>query len=71
MNTVLEMAGRDIAGIKAKAAVTELDFRGLRKLKDASGARFAAGVILYDGESAVRFANDLFAAPIKALWSEL
>lgn len=71
VDIVLEREGRDIAGIEVKAAatVTESDFRGLRKLKDASGARFAAGVVLYDGESAVRFADDLFAVPIKALWS--
>lgn len=71
VDIVLEMAGRDIAGVEVKAAatVTDADFRGLRKLKDVGGARFAAGVVLYDGESAVRFAEDLFAVPIKALWS--
>lgn len=71
VDVVLEREGRDIAGVEIKAAatVTESDFRGLRKLRDASGPRFAAGVVLYDGESAVRFADDLFAVPIKALWS--
>lgn len=71
VDIVLEREGRDVAGVEVKAAatVTESDFRGLRKLKGASGARFAAGVVLYDGESAVRFADDLFAVPIKAIWS--
>jgi uncharacterized protein len=71
VDIVLEREGRDIAGVEVKAAATvsESDFRGLRKLKDACGARFAAGVVLYDGESAVRFADDLFAVPIQALWS--
>lgn len=71
VDIVLEREGRDIAGVEVKAAATvgESDFRGLRKLKGACGARFAAGVVLYDGESAVRFADDLFAVPIKALWS--
>ncbi len=71
VDIVLEREGRDIAGVEVKAAATvvESDFRGLRKLKDASGTRFTAGVVLYDGESAVRFADDLFAVPIKALWS--
>lgn len=71
VDIVLEREGREIAGVEIKAAatVTASDFRGLRKLRDASGARFAAGVVLYDGESAVRFADDLFAVPIKALWS--
>lgn len=71
VDIVLEREGRDIAGVEVKAAatVTESDFRGLRRLKDVSGARFAAGVVLYDGESAVRFADDLFAIPMAALWS--
>lgn len=72
VDIVLEREGRDVAGIEVKAAatVTESDFKGLRKLKDASGGRFAAGVVLYDGESTVRFADDLFAVPVKALWSK-
>lgn len=71
VDIVLEREGRELAGVEVKAAatVTESDFRGLRKLKDASGVRFAGGVVLYDGESTVRFAEDLFAVPIKALWS--
>lgn len=71
VDIVLEREGRDIAGVEIKAAatVTEADFRGLRKLKDAGGVRFAAGVVLYDGESAVRFGDDLFAVPIRALWN--
>lgn len=71
VDIVLEIAGRDIAGVEVKAAatVTDSDFRGLRKLKDASGSRFTAGVVLYDGENSVRFGENLFAVPIKALWS--
>jgi predicted AAA+ superfamily ATPase len=70
VDIVLEFSGRKIAGVevKASATVVDSDFRGLRKLKDASGKQFAAGVVLYDGESSVRFAEDLFAVPIKALW---
>ena len=71
VDIVLEIAGRDISGVevKASATVTDSDFRGLRKLKDASGARFTAGVVLYDGENLVCFGENLFAVPIKALWS--
>jgi hypothetical protein len=36
--------------------------------RTAAGARFAAGVVLYDGETVVAFADDLFAVPIYALW---
>ena len=38
------------------------------KLKTAAGAHFATGVVLYDGETVVAFADDLFAVPICALW---
>ena len=71
VDIVLEREGGDIAGVEVKAAATvsESDFRGLRKLKAVSGEEFTAGVVLYDGERAVRFADDLFAVPIKALWS--
>jgi len=70
VDIVLEFSGRKIAGVEVKAfaTVVDSDFRGLRKLKDASGKRFASGVVLYDGESSVRFAEDLFAVPIKAMW---
>jgi len=32
-----------------------------------SGARFAAGVVLYDGEGVASFGDGLFAVPIRAL----
>lgn len=71
VDIVLEREGQAVAGVEVKAAATisESDFRGLRKFREASGARFACGVVLYDGESTVRFAEDLFAVPIRALWS--
>lgn len=45
-----------------------IPFRGLRKLKDAAGTNFSAGVVLYDGEASVPFGDRLFAVPIRALW---
>jgi uncharacterized protein len=70
VDLVLELSGRKIAAveIKATATVSEADFRGLRKLKDAMGSQFASGALMYDGESTVRFADNLFAVPIRALW---
>lgn len=50
------------------ATVTSADFRGLRKLKAAAGKRFAAGVVLYDGESSASFGEGLHAVPIRTLW---
>jgi uncharacterized protein len=57
VDLVLERGGRELAGVEVKAAatVTASDFRGLRKLRDAAGKRFTAGVVLYDGEASVGF----------------
>ena len=70
VDVVLERGPGRIAGVevKAGATVTASDFRGLRKLKDAAGRRFAAGVVLYDGETSAPFGDGLFAAPIRSLW---
>jgi uncharacterized protein len=59
-----------VAGVevKASATVTAADFKGLRKLQDAAAGRFAAGVVLYDGEIAAGFGERLYAVPIRALW---
>jgi predicted AAA+ superfamily ATPase len=70
VDIVLEMSGQRVAGIEVKAAATvkASDFRGLRKLKQAAGKRFAGGVVLYDGETTVPFGDDLYAVPIRCLW---
>ena len=70
VDLVLERGAGQVAGleVKASATVTAADFRGLRKLKDAAGKRFAAGVVLYDGETSVGFGGGLYAVPIRALW---
>lgn len=61
---------RQLAGVEIKAAatVTPSDFRGLRKLAETAGKRFAAGVVLYDGEMCARFGDNLFAVPLRMLW---
>ena len=70
VDVVLERDGRHVAGVEVKAAstVTAADFRGLRKLAAASGRRFVAGVVLYDGETSASFGDGLYAVPIRALW---
>jgi uncharacterized protein len=72
VDLVLEHSGRRLAGIEVKAAasVANRDFRGLRKLAAATGERFAAGVVLYDGETSIRFDDRMFAIPIRALWED-
>jgi len=70
VDIVLERGGRQVAGVEVKAAatVTAADFAGLRKLAAAAAGRFAWGVVLYDGETAVSFGDRLHAVPIGALW---
>ena len=59
-----------VAGVevKAGATVTQSDFRGLHRLRDACAGAFAAGVVLYDGETSVSFGDNLHAVPIRLLW---
>jgi predicted AAA+ superfamily ATPase len=70
VDLVLEKGSRQVAGVEVKAAasVSSSDFRGLRKLASAAGNRFAAGVVLYDGEISVSFGDSLYAVPIRRLW---
>ncbi|HEY6642181.1 MAG TPA: ATP-binding protein [Povalibacter sp.] len=69
VDVVLEYTGR-IAGIEIKAAatVTAADFKGLQKLKAATGKRFVRGVVLYDGDAVASFGDGLQAVPISMLW---
>lgn len=62
--------GPQVAGVEVKAAATvkASDFRGLRKLQSAAGKRFAAGIVLYDGEDCAPFGEGLWAVPIRLLW---
>ena len=73
VDIVLEHGAGRIAGVEvtAGATVTAADFRGLRRLQQAAGERFVAGVVLYDGEASARFGERLQAVPIGALWSEV
>ena len=72
VDAVIERGARGVAGVEVKASSTVVaaDFRGLRKLHEAAGDRFLAGVVLYDGEKTVRFEESLYAVPIAALWEE-
>ena len=69
VDIVIERGAREVAGVEVKAAatVTPSDFRGLRKLKRAAGDRFAAGVVVYDGEISAGFGDGMFAVPIRCL----
>jgi predicted AAA+ superfamily ATPase len=70
VDIVIEQGATAVAGVEVKSAasVTDGDFRGLRKLREAAGRDFVAGVVLYDGTTTVKFAADMFAVPVAALW---
>ena len=72
VDAVLERTGRRIAGVEVKLSGTVVakDFRGLKKLREAVGSRFTAGVVLYDGEATIPFGEGLFAVPLSRLWTE-
>ena len=71
VGVVIERGVRALAAVEVKAAATvrPAAFRGLRKLANAVGERFAGGVVLYDGEVGVRFGERSYAAPIRQLWA--
>ena len=73
VDIVLERGVQAVAGVevKAGATVTAADFRGLRRLKDACGTRFAGGIVLYDGEISAGFGDGLYAVPLRALWEDV
>ena len=53
---------------EAEPFIWPIRFSARRRHGWQSFLRFAAGVVLYDGESAVGFGDSLFAVPIRALW---
>jgi uncharacterized protein len=68
---VLEDRHGHVIGIevKASATVTEGDFKGIRKLSEATGERFLIGMVVYDGDKVVPFGRNLYAVPITNLWT--
>ena len=70
VDLVLERSPGAIVGIEVKAGATvrPRDFRGLARLKETVGERFACGIVLHDGERIQRTAPGLFAMPVKTLW---
>jgi predicted AAA+ superfamily ATPase len=70
VDIVVESENGAIVGleIKAGATVNAGDFRGLRKLSEASRRNFKLGLVLYDSENTVPFGERMFAAPISCIW---
>jgi uncharacterized protein len=72
VDIVLDQSGK-ITGmeIKAPATVREKDFRELKKLRETTGERFGSGVVMYDGENAAGFGENLYAIAIRDLWETI
>jgi uncharacterized protein len=73
VDIVVERGAGMLAGIEVKAAatVTDADFRGLHKLKQAAGKRFTKCIGLYDGEISASFGEGFYAVPIRRLWEAM
>lgn len=71
VDIVVERPSGAIAGIEVKASATvrPADFRGLAHIRDRTGDRLVAGVVLYAGERTLPFGDRLWAVPLRALWS--
>ena len=71
VDIVIENRRGEIVGIEVKssATVSSEDFSGMRKLAEACGNRFVQGIVLYDHDQVVPFADNMFAAPLSSLWS--
>jgi len=70
VDLVLERGLHSVAGVEVKtaASVDEGDLKGLRKLAEAAGKDFVAGVVLYDGDTTLKLGQNLFAVPLASLW---
>lgn len=70
VDTIVEHPSGDVVGIEVKAGATirATDFRGLAHLRDRTGAKLRAGIVLYAGERTLPFGDRLWALPLTGLW---
>lgn len=68
---VVEFDDGTVIGFEVKSAerVSGEDFRGLRKMRDALGQRFIAGIALSLGSRSYTYDDRLFVMPVDRLWS--
>lgn len=72
VDLVLERLPGAIVGIEVKAGATVHpgDFKGLARLREATGQRFACGIVLHDGDRIQQAGPKLFAMPVSTLWND-
>lgn len=70
VDVVIETLSGEVFGIEVKSSATirSDDFKGLKKLKEAAGNSFSAGILLYDGDHTNVIDTNIFSAPIATLW---
>ncbi|MDR3363356.1 MAG: ATP-binding protein [Clostridiales Family XIII bacterium] len=70
VDLVVELFDGRIVALEVKAArtVSRSDFAGMKTLRETAGDRFLCGIVLYTGANALPYGNDMFAAPISAVW---
>jgi predicted AAA+ superfamily ATPase len=71
VDLVLESRADEIVAIEAKAAasVGRGDVRAMETLRDGSGSRFQAGVVVCTGAQTIPLGERLWAVPISGLWA--
>ncbi len=71
VDIVIQRSALAAAGIEVKASgtVVNADFKGLRKLQEALGEKFAGGALLYTGDRVIPFGDKLHAVPLAFLWT--
>ena len=70
VDIIIQRGALAAAGVEVKASgtVVNADFKGLRKLQEALGKKFAGGVLLYTGDRIMPFGDKLHAVPLGFMW---
>lgn len=71
VDVIIERPSGEVVGIEVKAGATvrARDFSGLVQMRQRLGRRLATGLVVYAGERTLPFGENLWALPIRALWS--
>lgn len=71
VDLVLETPDGRVAGVevKATAAPSRKDVKGLAQLRDRLGSRFVAGLVLHTGMTSGSFGDRIAAVPMDAIWT--
>jgi predicted AAA+ superfamily ATPase len=71
VDLVLENNRGDVVGVEVKAAATlrATDWKWLKKLAEARGEAFKAGIVVYAGEQTIPLGRRLWAVPYSGLWA--